>query len=139
MLGSFFMGLAASASTLKIKDASKAVGVLPLSSPWQANGPLQVGVRTGYCGSLTTFASWELSMVQLLIGGKAGTLTRRSSAGMALARCRLVTRVSCECWPALCSHTRALQGNREQRVLLSPLLQLSCISRLLYVAWQRPF
>ena len=28
-----------------------------------------MGVRTGFCGSLTTFASWELSMIQLLIGG----------------------------------------------------------------------
>lgn len=29
-----------------------------------------VGLRTGFCGSLTTFASWELSLVSLLIGGK---------------------------------------------------------------------
>lgn len=28
-----------------------------------------VGLRTGFCGSLTTFASWELSLVTLLIGG----------------------------------------------------------------------
>jgi len=31
---------------------------------------LLVGLRTGYCGSLTTFASWELSLVTLLIGGR---------------------------------------------------------------------
>ena len=30
-----------------------------------------VGLRTGFCGSLTTFASWELSLVTLLIGGRA--------------------------------------------------------------------
>ena len=28
-----------------------------------------VGLRTGFCGSLTTFASWELFLVTLLIGG----------------------------------------------------------------------
>lgn len=31
---------------------------------------LLVGLRTGFCGSLTTFASWELSLVTLLIGGR---------------------------------------------------------------------
>lgn len=31
---------------------------------------LHVGLRTGFCGSLTTFASWQLSVIQLLIGGK---------------------------------------------------------------------
>jgi fluoride ion exporter CrcB/FEX len=30
---------------------------------------LHVGLRTGYCGSLTTFASWEYSLVTGLIGG----------------------------------------------------------------------
>ena len=69
MLGSFFMGLAASAATLGIKQSSKAVGCLPHHHPWQSNEALHTGVRTGYCGSLTTFASWELSMVYLLIGG----------------------------------------------------------------------
>ncbi len=29
-----------------------------------------VGLRTGFCGSLTTFASWELALVTLLIGGR---------------------------------------------------------------------
>ena len=63
------MGLAASSATLQIKHSSKGVGCLPHHHPWQANEALHVGVRTGYCGSLTTFASWELSMIQLLIGG----------------------------------------------------------------------
>lgn len=31
---------------------------------------LLVGLRTGFCGSLTTFASWQLSLVSLLIGGR---------------------------------------------------------------------
>ncbi len=30
---------------------------------------LLIGLRTGFCGSLTTFASWEFSLVLGLIGG----------------------------------------------------------------------
>ena len=36
---------------------------------WQDNAPLWTGLRTGYCGSLTTFSAWQLQMVQMLIGG----------------------------------------------------------------------
>ena len=35
----------------------------------QAAPELHIGLRTGYCGSLTTFASWEFSLVTGLIGG----------------------------------------------------------------------
>lgn len=35
----------------------------------QAASELQIGLRTGYCGSLTTFASWQYSLVTSLIGG----------------------------------------------------------------------
>lgn len=35
----------------------------------QAAPELHIGLRTGYCGSLTTFASWEYSLVTGLIGG----------------------------------------------------------------------
>ena len=41
---------------------------------------LHVGLRTGYCGSLTTFASWEYSLVTGLIGG-APTATRLTCSG----------------------------------------------------------
>lgn len=68
MLGSFVMGLLAAAATLGL-DSKKPVALLPEAHPWQNCPELFVGLRTGYCGSLTTFASWELSMVQLLIGG----------------------------------------------------------------------
>lgn len=32
---------------------------------------LHTGLRTGFCGSLTTFASWEYTLVLALIGGTA--------------------------------------------------------------------
>ena len=48
----------------------QAIGLLPASHPWQGNFELQVGLRTGFCGSLTTFSSWELESFQMLLGGK---------------------------------------------------------------------
>ena len=68
MLGSFVMGLLAAATTVGL-ESKKLVVLLPHDNPWQRMPELHIGLRTGYCGSLTTFASWELSMVQLLIGG----------------------------------------------------------------------
>ena len=38
---------------------------------------LHIGLRTGYCGSLTTFASWEYSLVTGLIGGAPPVLHAR--------------------------------------------------------------
>jgi len=43
--------------------------VLPERHPWQEHVALHVGLRTGYCGSLTTFSAWLLQCVQLLVGG----------------------------------------------------------------------
>ena len=69
MLGSFVMGLLAAAATLGL-DSKKLLAVLPANSSWQHLPELHIGLRTGYCGSLTTFASWELDLIQPLIGGK---------------------------------------------------------------------
>ncbi|WIA18835.1 hypothetical protein OEZ85_003514 [Tetradesmus obliquus] len=46
------------------------VAMLPVRSPLQTHLPFQVGLRTGLCGSLTTFASWQLQMVIMIVGGK---------------------------------------------------------------------
>ena len=72
MLGCFVMGLLSTGSVLGLKHSKKTLAVLPESHRLQGDKELQVGLRTGYCGSLTTFASWELSLLQLLIGSKAG-------------------------------------------------------------------
>jgi fluoride exporter len=48
----------------------QAVGILPAGHPWQGNAPLLAGLRTGYCGSLTTFSAWQLQCVLLLVGGR---------------------------------------------------------------------
>lgn len=57
MLGSFVIGLFAASSTVGLVN-QKAIALLPRSHPWQNNFPVQIGIRTGYCGSLTTFSSW---------------------------------------------------------------------------------
>jgi CrcB protein len=64
MLGSFVIGLAA-ASTVAGLANKKAMAVLPGDHPWQHNFPLQIGVRTGYCGTVTTFSAW----INELVGG----------------------------------------------------------------------
>ena len=71
MLGCFAMGLLSTASALGL-ESTKLLAVLPSENPWQHAKNLQVGLRTGYCGSLTTFASWELSLLQLLVGVREG-------------------------------------------------------------------
>lgn len=71
MLGCFVMGLLSTATVLGLKS-KKPIALLPASHPWQDNKELLVGLRTGFCGSLTTFASWEFSLIQLLIGVKGG-------------------------------------------------------------------
>ena len=47
----------------------------------QAAPELHIGLRTGYCGSLTTFASWEYSLVTGLIGGESPAAELRGVSG----------------------------------------------------------
>ncbi|EIE20421.1 hypothetical protein COCSUDRAFT_43867 [Coccomyxa subellipsoidea C-169] len=68
MLGSFIMGLLAAGATLGL-SSKKEIAILPAKSSWQSAPELHIGLRTGYCGSLTTFASWEYSLVTSLLGG----------------------------------------------------------------------
>lgn len=82
--GSFAMGLFASSATLAaaypnfdsgVKAPSlPAMAFLPPTSPLQQHTALHLGLRTGFCGSLTTFASWILQMVQMMVGGKVSSL-----------------------------------------------------------------
>ena len=63
VLGSFIMGLLASSDVLSkhlghALDAAAPLAALPRGSSLQAHTAFQVGLRTGFCGSLTTFSSW---------------------------------------------------------------------------------
>eukprot|EP00887_Chlorella_sp_A99_P004152 scaffold23.g4152.t1 len=66
ILGSFVIGLFAASSALGLVS-EKAVALLPKGHAWQTNLELQLGIRTGYCGSLTTFASWQLELMTAAI------------------------------------------------------------------------
>lgn len=68
MLGSFIIGLVATSAMVQI-DEQKAVVFLGADHPWQSNIPLQVGVRTGLCGSITTFSSWMLEAMTTCLTG----------------------------------------------------------------------
>jgi CrcB protein len=68
MLGTFIIGLVGTSAMVKL-DETKAIAVLGPEHPWQRNGPLQVGVRTGLCGSITTFSSWMLEAMQTCLTG----------------------------------------------------------------------
>lgn len=66
MLGSFAIGLFAASSTVGLAN-EKELALLPSSHPWQNNLNLQIGIRTGFCGCLTTFSSWMLELMTVAI------------------------------------------------------------------------
>ena len=68
MLGTFVIGLVGTSAMVKL-DERKAVAVLAPDHPWQVNGPLQAGIRTGLCGSITTFSSWMLEAMETCLTG----------------------------------------------------------------------
>lgn len=69
MVGSFFMGLLQRGAQLQL-DNDLPLAFLPASSSFQEWSELHLGLRTGFCGSLTTFASWNNQMVIMACGGK---------------------------------------------------------------------
>lgn len=66
MLGSFVIGVFAASSTVGLEN-EKALALLSASHPWQNNFNLQIGIRTGFCGCLTTFSSWVLELMVIAI------------------------------------------------------------------------
>ena len=68
MLGCFVIGFLSNHQTLGIKS-SKPLGFLGSNHVFQQLSSLHVGLRVGFCGCLTTFSSWELQMVTMIIGG----------------------------------------------------------------------
>jgi CrcB protein len=69
VVGSFFIGLLSTGTNLATIHSRHCDGhdlsklqllFLPASSSLQRHGELHLGLRTGYCGSLTTFSSWFL-------------------------------------------------------------------------------
>lgn len=68
MLGTFIIGLVATSAMVQI-DQDKAIVILGTDHPWQSNAALQAGIRTGLCGSITTFSSWMLEAMTTCFTG----------------------------------------------------------------------
>jgi fluoride ion exporter CrcB/FEX len=63
MVGSFFMGL--------FTPSEKSIPSLPwlkANHRLQHHTPIHISLRTAFCGSLTTFASWNTQMVVMMVG-----------------------------------------------------------------------
>jgi len=71
--GCFVMGLLATSDALGHDlrlpgGPAAALAALPPGHGLQSHAALHVGLRTGFCGSLTTFASWHLQAVAMMAG-----------------------------------------------------------------------
>ena len=63
MFGSFVLGL--------MTPANKDIPALPWfkrSHYIQTNDSMHTSIRTGFCGSLTTFSSWNIQMIIMMVG-----------------------------------------------------------------------
>jgi len=69
MIGSFIMGVFQPCQDIGLKS-SVPVAFLHTNHWFQSSQVIHIAVRTGFCGSLTTFASWNTSMLQLLSEGE---------------------------------------------------------------------
>lgn len=58
MLGCFLMGLLSTADSLYLQSGGSCIAILPKQNMWQPSPPVLLGLKTGLCGSLTTFSSW---------------------------------------------------------------------------------
>jgi len=75
LLGSFIMGLMQPSTVLDLPKPM-AVAWLSHKHPFQSWGVIHLAVRTGFCGSLTTFSSWNSEMVVMMMGVAQNTGSR---------------------------------------------------------------
>jgi len=68
IVGSFLMGLFLGSTKLDRAMIDVPVPILPRSNRIQFRPDIQIGIRTGLCGSLTTFSGWNTQMVLLMVG-----------------------------------------------------------------------
>jgi fluoride exporter len=67
LLGSFLMGLFQDGTVLNLA-VPMAIAWLPINHSFQKAAVLHVAFKTGFCGSLTTYSSWNSEMVVLIFG-----------------------------------------------------------------------
>lgn len=82
LLGSFIMGLMQSTETM---DLPKVIPIAWLSerNSFQSDSTIHFAVMTGFCGSLTTFSSWNSEMLMMILGQDSdrGSLIFRAILG----------------------------------------------------------
>jgi len=67
LLGSFVMGLMQTTGTMNLPKAFP-IAWLRADHPFQGSSIIHLAIRTGFCGSLTTFSSWNSEMVVMMLG-----------------------------------------------------------------------
>ena len=82
LLGSFIMGYMQGTDTM---DLPKTLPIAWLNEnhPFQSYHIIHLAIKTGFCGSLTTFSSWNSEMVMMMLGEDAdkGSLIFRALFG----------------------------------------------------------
>jgi fluoride ion exporter CrcB/FEX len=96
ILGSFLMGFFQSAAVLGI-TVPMAVAWLSPHHPFQKMSILHKAFTTGFCGSLTTFSSWNTNMVVMIFGtgNNRETLAWSAALGYIIGMVRQKVLVSC--------------------------------------------
>jgi fluoride ion exporter CrcB/FEX len=67
LLGSFVMGFMQSTDTMDLPKTFP-IAWLPDSSSFQSYDIIHFAIKTGFCGALTTFSSWNSEMVLMMLG-----------------------------------------------------------------------
>ena len=67
LLGSFIMGLMQTTATMDLPK-SFPIAFLSEDSVFQTMDIIHLAIRTGFCGSLTTFSSWNSEMIVIILG-----------------------------------------------------------------------
>eukprot|EP00978_Attheya_sp_CCMP212_P003175 scaffold6581_cov57-Attheya_sp.AAC.3 len=75
MLGCFIMGFVISGDEFLGIPVDLPIAFLNRKSPLQNWTTLHLGIRTGLCGALTTFASWNTQMVVMICAGNGTELS----------------------------------------------------------------
>jgi CrcB protein len=82
LLGSFIMGLMQNTDSMNLPK-SLPIAWLHEDNFFQSDDVIHLAIRTGFCGSLTTFSSWNSEMVVMMLGADAdrGSLIIRALIG----------------------------------------------------------
>jgi fluoride ion exporter CrcB/FEX len=108
-----------------------AIAWLPPSSSFQRCGILHVAFKTGFCGSLTTFSSWNSEMIVMLYGTGSTQSARfikvvlgyiigmETAAGSFACGCSLARRIHRFVNPKLAAEGAAMQRREEEGMFIN--------------------